>query len=320
MPRVVTERLPHDSDDPAIWIDPLNPARSLVLGTDKAVDGGLYAFGLDGRIVRSVTQLQIPNNVAIAQGVSLGGEPTDLAVVTEAGAGRVRVFRLPGLEPVDGGGIRVFETGRQPWGVATWTRPSDGAVIVTLSSLPAPARNALWQYRIEDAGDGSVRLVKVREFGTFSRIREVEGIAVDAELGFVYYSDETHGVRKYFVDPESSGDGSELAEFARTGFAGDHEGISIMPTGTGTGYVLVSDQAAGFLRIFPREGAEGQPHRHDLRASVRISAVDSDGNDATAVPLPGFPRGLVVAMSTDRTFHYYAWEDIARAAGIELPE
>jgi 3-phytase len=37
----------------------------------------------------------------------------------------------------------------------------------------------------------------------------------------------------------------------------------------------------------------------------------------TNVPLPGFPGGLFVAMSTDRTFHFYAWDDIAAAAGLK---
>jgi hypothetical protein len=33
--------------------------------------------------------------------------------------------------------------------------------------------------------------------------------------------------------------------------------------------------------------------------------------------LPGFPGGLFVAMSADRTFHFYAWDDLAAAAGLE---
>jgi len=40
-PRIVSETVKHDSDDPAIWIDRSNPARSLVLGTDKDADGAL---------------------------------------------------------------------------------------------------------------------------------------------------------------------------------------------------------------------------------------------------------------------------------------
>ncbi len=36
-PRAVTEALRHDSDDPAIWINPADPAASLVVGTHSHV-------------------------------------------------------------------------------------------------------------------------------------------------------------------------------------------------------------------------------------------------------------------------------------------
>lgn len=44
---------------------------------------------------------------------------------------------------------------------------------------------------------------------------------------------------------------------------------------------------------------------------MRLSTRESDGNDVTNIALPGFPGGLLVAMSADRTFQYYAWDDIA---------
>jgi len=51
LPRVVTEKVRHDTDDPAIWVNRADPARSLVIGTDKDTDGALYAFDLQGRVV-----------------------------------------------------------------------------------------------------------------------------------------------------------------------------------------------------------------------------------------------------------------------------
>jgi 3-phytase len=157
----------------------------------------------------------------------------------------------------------------------------------------------------------------VRQFGAYSGKKEIEAIAVDAALGYVYYSDETCGVRKYAADPDAPEADKELALFGTTGFASDHEGISIYATGPATGYILVSNQQADTFRIFPREGRAGQPHEHPLVTSVRLSTLESDGSEVTNVPLPGFPGGLFVAMSTDRTFHFYAWDDIAKAAGLK---
>lgn len=314
-PRVVTEPVRTDSDDPEIWVDPSDPARSLVLGTDKAADGALYAFDLRGRIVRRVGGLDIPNNVSIARGVRIGDAKVDLAIVTEAGAKRLRVFRMPDLAPLDGGGLPVLDGIRAPWGICIYRRPSDGATFVILSGVPGPPQNHLWQYRLEDNGRGRALLTKVREFGEFTGL-EVEGMAVDDAAGYIYYSDERSGIRKYHADPDVPGADVELAEFGRTGFALDREGISIFPTGESTGYIIVSDQAGGKLRLFPREGSNGRRHDHPEIAAIDIAAVDSDGNDVTDAPLPGFPGGLVVAMSSDRTFQYYAWDDLVAAMGM----
>ena len=38
------------ADDPAIWIDPADPARSVVIGTQK--QSGLYVYGLDGKVIQ----------------------------------------------------------------------------------------------------------------------------------------------------------------------------------------------------------------------------------------------------------------------------
>jgi 3-phytase len=53
IPVIVTEKVRSDSDDPAIWFNKADPAKSLILGTDKGNDtlaGGLYVFDLNGKI------------------------------------------------------------------------------------------------------------------------------------------------------------------------------------------------------------------------------------------------------------------------------
>ena len=318
-PRVVTQPVPHDTDDPAIWINRADPAKSLVIGTDKATAGGLYAFDLAGKIVGQTPTLKRPNNVDIIAGLPLGGKPTDIAVTTEREEQRLRVFRLPDLAPLDHGDLVVFDGDktRAPMGIALYRRRGDGAYFAIVGGKSGPADGYLWQYRLEDDGTGKVKMTKVRAFGRYSGKKEIEAIAVDAELGTIYYSDEQYGVHKYRADPAAPDAAQELALFGTTGFVSDLEGISIYPQAGGAGYVLVSNQQADTFRIFPRGGTRGKPHDHPLLASVRLSTHESDGSDVTAEALPGFPGGLFVAMSTDRTFHYYAWDDIAAAAKLK---
>jgi len=76
---------PADADDPAIWVHPHDPARSVVLGTLK--EGGLAAFDLDARTLQRVPAGPGGrfNNVDVVG---------DLAVVSDRGRDRVRVYRI----------------------------------------------------------------------------------------------------------------------------------------------------------------------------------------------------------------------------------
>jgi len=321
-PRVVTEPVRYDTDDPAIWINPADPAASLILGTDKDADGALYVFDLQGRVVQDkvVRGLLRPNNVDIAHGVLLGGERVDVAVVSERYAKRLRIYRLPDMAPVDGGGIPVFEgeRARDVMGIALYTRQTDGALfaIVSRSDAYAPTEGYLHQYRLADDGTGMFQGIFTRAFGTWSGTKEIEAIGVDNEQGYVYYSDENYGIRKYHADPLTEDADEQVAVFGLDGFTEDREGISVYKRPDGTGYLLVSDQQANRFNIYPREGDAGNPLQHSLLASVPMATDESDGSEITAVALPGFAGGLFVAMSTDRTFQFYSVADILQAAGL----
>ncbi|MCO6360337.1 phytase [Roseivirga pacifica] len=316
-PMIVTEPVVYDTDDPAIWVNPEDASKSLIVGTDKNEDGALFVFDLEGKIVQDkvVRGLKRPNNVDIAYGLKIGGKSVDIALTGERMTHNMRLFSLPDMQPLDGGGIPVFEgeTGveyRDLMGVALYKRPSDGAIFAIMGRKTGPTDGTyLWQYLLEDNGQSGVKATLVRKFGMFSGNKEIEAIAVDDELGYIYYSDEGVGVRKYYADPEKGNE--ELALFATEGFTDDHEGISIFDTGNGKGFILVSDQQASQFKIYPREGSATNPHDHTLIESVLVSTVESDGSEISNVAFNDtFKRGIFVAMSDDKTFQYYRVEDI----------
>jgi 3-phytase len=322
-PLVVTEPVRYDTDDPAIWINAIDPDGSLIIGTDKDADGALYVFDLHGKIVQEkvVRGLLRPNNVDIAYGVLVGGIRVDIAVVTERFAHRLRIYRLPDMVPIDGGGIPVFvgERATDVMGIALYTRTRDGALfaIVSRSDAFAPTEGYLHQYRLADDGTGKLQGLLTRAFGTWSGLKEIEAITVDNELGYVYYSDESYGIRKYHADPLAEDADTMLAAFGQNDFTQDQEGLSIYKRANGTGYLLVSDQQANQFNIYAREGVSGDTQQHTLLARVKLATTESDGSEITTVSLPGFAGGLFVAMSSDRTFQLYAVADILRAAGLE---
>lgn len=316
-PVIVTEPVKYDTDDPAIWINKSNPSQSLIIGTDKDADGALYVFDLKGKIIANkvVRGLKRPNNVDLAYGLLLNGRPTDIAITTERMTHKLRIFSLPDMKPVDQGGIDVFvgETGpeyRDLMGIAIYTS-KDGKMYAIVGRKNGPKTGGyLWQYLLQDDGTGHVKATLVRKFGEYSGKKEIEAIAVDNEMGYVYYSDEQTGVRQYYADP-AKGD-KQLAIFGTTGFQADHEGISIYKLTDSTGYILVSDQGANRFQVFSREGTNKDPFAHKLLKIADVQAQQSDGSDVVSIPLNDtFKHGLFVAMSDDKTFHYYRWEDIA---------
>lgn len=311
-PTVITDTVLHDTDDPAIWINPADSSKSLIVGTDKDTNGGLYVFNLDGKIVNKVVGLKRPNNVDIAYGLILNGKPVDIAVTTERETSKLRIYSLPDMKAIDNGGIPVFDGDAQkdPMGITLYTA-ADHTIYAIAGRKDGPADGYLWQYKLTDDGKGNVKGEVVRKFGKYSGKKEIESIAADNELGFIYYSDETTGVHKYYADPSKGN--NELALFAKEGFTSDHEGISIYKTEAGKGYILVSNQQKNTFMVYPREGAATDINDHALIAEIPVSTLESDGSEVTNVNLGGkFPKGLFVAMSNGKVFHYYDWRDFQK--------
>lgn len=332
-PAVATEAVEVDADDPAIWVNRRDPAQSLILGTDKGgaeIKGALYVFGLDGKIRQKIAGLDKPNNVDVEYGFRLGDRRIDIAVLTEANARRLRVYEItPAGRLIDISGDRtVVFSGEprdqtRPMGISLYKRPGDGAVYAIVSRALGPTNGYLAQYLLKDDGSGKVEAVQIRRFGGFSGEDCIEAVAVDDELGYVYYADESTCIRKYHADPDHPAADKELAAFGVSEYERDREGIAIYTLADGTGYVICTDQTGGNSRylIYPREGSPGKPHDHGKALkTVRGGAQGTDGIDAVSIPLGSqFPNGILVVMnSTGRNFLIYDWRTVAQTGKPRL--
>lgn len=311
-PTVVTEPTPHDTDDPAIWINKNNPAASLIIGTDKEeASGGLYVYDLQGKIVNKVYPMDRPNNVDITYDFDLNEKKVDIAIATERKQNKIRIFSLPDLKPLDNGGIAVFEDSdlKDPMGIAIYTHPTTQKVYAIVGRKEGTSGSYLYQYELK-AKNGSIQANLVRKFGNYSGKKEIEAIMVDNELGYVYYSDETVGIRKYYADPEKGND--ELALFGTEDFKRDHEGITLYKTSKTEGYILVSDQQTNNFIVYPREGSNGA-NQHEMIAKIPFSTVECDGADAVNFNFGNnYTNGIFVAMSNGNVFHIYDWNIIQK--------
>ena len=58
------------ADDPAIWVNPTNPEKSIIFGTDKK--GGIGSYALDGKEI-AYDAVGKMNNIDIRQNVMMNG-------------------------------------------------------------------------------------------------------------------------------------------------------------------------------------------------------------------------------------------------------
>ncbi|WP_405607337.1 phytase [Polaribacter sp. Asnod1-A03] len=303
-PDIITEKALNDTDDPAIWIHPTDASKSIVFGTDKKTNGAIYAYDLQGKVIedKTIRNIKRPNNVDLEYGFSLNDSvKVDVLMFTEREKQQVRLFSVPDMKPLDNGGFPVFEDetnieNKLPMGIAMYKSPVDSSFYVILGRKSGPKKGYLYQYKLL-VENTKVKPVLVRKFGNFSGKKEIEAIAVDAEMGFVYYSDEGHCIRKYYAEP-SKGD-QEISCFGGEYFLEDIEGIAIAKYENNEGYLIVSDQQKGQFNLFDRQ-------TNKFVKAVNLSTLETDGCDVVTVPLNAtFKSGLFVAMNDEKDFYFY---------------
>jgi 3-phytase len=303
-PDVITEQTKYDTDDPAIWINRKNPAKSIVFGTDKHTNGAIYAFDLKGNIIENKTLRGIkrPNNIDVAYDFKINDSVrVDILAFTEREREQVRIFSVPDMIPIDGGGLKVFEDEknsnfRKPMGISIYSSPVDNEMYLIVGRKKGPKENYLYQYKLKSK-KSQIEHKLVRKFGRFSGKKEIEAIAVDDELGFIYYSDEGHCIRKYYAEPSKGN--KEISCFGGKHFKGDIEGIAIVAYEDMNGYLIVSNQDKNTFNVFSRNG-------NKFVKEIDLKTRETDGCKAVTGYLnETFNSGLFVAMNNDRNFYMY---------------
>ena len=286
------------ADDPAIWIHPTDPARSLVFGSNKT--SGLAAYNLAGEEV-AYYEIGNVNNVDILPGVLLGGER-----ITLLGASN-RTHQAVDLYRVD------EETG-------ALTNVADGILAVDSAKVDdiygfclaragervyaiANGKNGmLQQYELEERG-GSFRLRLVREHRFPS---QTEGMVADNELGWLYVGEEAAGIWKLPLEPGDSGDApiaiGEVQDIQLLkdrvnnpeSLVADVEGLTLYKRADGGGYLVASMQGNFSYALFDRAGDNAYRGSFKITGDAVDGVEETDGLEVVSTALPGFPGGLLV--------------------------
>ncbi|WP_033291759.1 phytase [Amycolatopsis jejuensis] len=227
-----------DSDDPEVWINPDDTARSLVLGAEKTA--GMSVFDLHGAVVQHIPAAPPPrpgdeagrlNNLDVLYDVPIGGHHEDIAVVSDRGLDKLHVFKIdrkakhakpvteitaadtPYLFSADQDEVNSKNTA---YGVTTW-KAGDGTVYVIATR---EHRTDLALFKLIPKEDGTVGYELVRRAALPSsftlpdgsswtpcdkpgRGPQAEGMAVDEDRGLVYLAQEGVGIWRARADLKS---------------------------------------------------------------------------------------------------------------------
>lgn len=300
------------ADDPALWVAP-DPARSLILGTDKTA--GLYVFDLSG-VVRQFLPAGRLNNVDVRDGFLFEGRAVPLAIATNRTTRTLDMFIIdaetgdvsapPGATvPLD------FE---EPYGACLYAAPDGG-----FHAGVTDKEGAFVQLELRMDRDGFTAIERRRlDLGSIA-----EGCVFDDRTGDLFIAEENVGIWRYPADPDMGDERTQIAAIDGRDFVADIEGVTIYPEGADGGYLVASVQGDDAYAVFRLPQA-------DYVGRFRVTAdpetgvdetTETDGIHVSAAALPGFQAGVLIVQDDaddegGQNFKLVDWAAIARALGL----
>jgi myo-inositol-hexaphosphate 3-phosphohydrolase len=273
--------------DAAVWVNPADPAASVVFGTDR--QGAVEAYDLTGRRIQ---RLPRPGgsvgDIDLRSGFSLGGHA--VTVVGVGGRG-MAFFRLdPDGRRLSDVGARRFNDVRAEAAFCLYR----SAVSGRFYAFAAGGNGDLAQYELVDQG-GFVDARKVREFPVGAA---AGGCVADDDSARLFVSETGSGIWRYDAEPDASPLTRHQVDRTESGghLAADVEGLALVQQPGRRGYLLASSEGDSTFALYRRgKNQEWLGQREVVDGDAADGCTDTDGIEAVAANLgPEFPAGIFV--------------------------
>lgn len=223
-----------DADDPAIWVHPFSPSKSLVVATLK--NAGLAVYDLKGVQLQSIAAPPAPtpndspgrfNNVDLLYSFVLNNQKVDLAVVSDRGSDKLRIYSInpqaassdqPPLTDVTTANVPFIFSSSQTqvneqataYGLAVYRDPKSGRSFAYVSQRN---RTAIAVVELLQTSQGQITYRNLKQINLPSKFElpngtswtpcedpgelpQVEGMVVDQKRGILYAGQEDVGIWK----------------------------------------------------------------------------------------------------------------------------
>jgi myo-inositol-hexaphosphate 3-phosphohydrolase len=302
------------ADDPAIWRNPTDPAKSLIIGTDKKA--GIYVYDLKGQSL-SFTRSPRPNNIDLRSKVMINGQSRVLVAASDRKSikqANVALFFLDTQQ------ARLIKMGRLPvglgeaYGLCLWQ--ASESIIYGFMVLKD---GRIDQFQIDTSTDRpAVRFIRSLKLSSQS-----EGCTVDDRTGQVYVAEENVGIWQFDASPNASPTPTRIASVDGQWLTADVEGLALAPIGAKGGYLVASSQGDNAFVLFRLQ--DMQPVGRFRLGNAAVDGVSkTDGIEIALGDFGGdYPGGLMVVQDGDnapdaQNFKLLPWHNIINA--LELPK
>jgi myo-inositol-hexaphosphate 3-phosphohydrolase len=306
------------TNDPAIWVNPQDPTKSLILGANSA--DGLVTYDLAGAKVAQTEVASAPvTGVDTRNGFMFGGMPVSVATAVGEGGLKHGLMHFYVIDPATG---KLAKKTATPAGIEpVWQQGDISSVCMYQSpvshntyAFAMSANGQIAQFQlVEEAG--AIKIQTVRGYRSTPAAgpwdvtpvdSTVGGCVVDDEMKTLYVSEKAKGIWKFGAEPSDPMTGTLIdTTTAATppGHLTDNTlGLALAKTGDGAGYLIASspakvgtDPMADSFMVYDR--AAGNAFIRSFR--VGEGAVDNcdrtDGIDAAVASLgTGFASGVFI--------------------------
>ena len=276
------------ADDPAIWIHPTDPEKSMVLGTQKKQ--GLYSYALNGNHLQFIAAGRL-NNVDVRQGLDIGLGLMDIAAASNRSNNDFSLFSIDRNSGymTELSDIHIPSSTLQEVYGFCMGNVKDSHVIFVMTGKNANAE--LYQLDMMNK-----RIKKIRELQINT---QSEGCVIDDDTGDIYIGEENYGIWRFnYYDQNIKED---LIQVSHKAIKADIEGLALF-VHHNKKYLMISSQGNSTYPILDLQ-------QRDIVSVITIDAskrldrvTGTDGIEVNdALKTTAYPEGIFVAQDDKNT-------------------
>lgn len=307
------------ADDPAIWLNSADKSKSIIFGSNKIDEGGIYAYNLDGEEL-AYYKIGSINNIDVRYGLSNGKDTIDIiggSNRTENSLTIMKIDKDGKLSQIGNLKSKVDEV----YGFCLHhDKKNDKFYAFTVSTSGLLEQ---WQIALTEDCQIEGKIVRQVDVGTKS-----EGLVADDETNILYVGEEENCIWIYDTDPntENKREKLQMSGSENKKIAFDIEGLSIYYMPDGEGYLIASSQGNFSYAVFDRKSG-----KYITSFSVVDGNVDgsqeTDGLDVLNISLPEYDGGIFVVqdgfnydndIKSSQNFKYISWKDVVNLSDNKL--